>query len=139
MLNHRFFVVLGLIALLNNISPTPVSAQEKASTAAPAWASKCESISRKEALNCNVEQRVILQQTGQQVARMVIQVTAAEVRKPALLIHVPLGLSIRAGLTMTIDEAEPIKFDIQTCDASGCYAGIRLKTSFWPVSKRENP
>lgn len=122
-------VLAGLTAL-----PPAVSAQEAAPPEAPAqpaaqqqpqqpWATQCSAPSRKAPLSCTMEQQVIVRETGRPIARISIQVGSTEPRKPALLLHVPLSLSISAGITMQIDDKEPMKFDIQTCDANGCYAG----------------
>ncbi len=71
-----------------------------------------------------MEQRVVLRESGQQVARFSVQTSGAkDARKGAYLVQLPLGLSIRTGVRLKVDEREPISVDIQTCEASGCYAG----------------
>ncbi len=126
------FLVMFLAGLATVGTLLPAAAQEAAAPDAAAqppqqpWATQCSATSRSAALNCTMEQQVIVRETGRPIARISIQVGAAEPRKPALLLHVPLSLSIGAGITMQIDESEPLKFDVQTCDANGCYAGSPL-------------
>jgi invasion protein IalB len=74
-------------------------------------------------LSCTLEQRVVLRETGQQLARVAVQTAGPEPRTPALLIHLPLGLSIAAGVSLSVDGSAPRQLPIQTCDAGGCYAG----------------
>jgi invasion protein IalB len=124
----------------------PAAAQEAAAPKADAqpvsqpqqqpWATQCSAASRKAPLNCTMEQQVVVRETGRPIARISIQVGAAEPRKPAVLLHVPLSLSIGAGITMQIDEAEPLKFDVQTCDANGCYAGSPMTDEMIAALKR---
>lgn len=127
------FMVMIVAGLAAMGALLPAAAQEAAApeaTAQPAaqapqqpWATQCSATSRKAPLSCTMEQQVIVRETGRPIARISIQVGGAEPRKPALLLHVPLSLSIGAGITLQIDESEPMKFDVQTCDTNGCYAG----------------
>jgi invasion protein IalB len=111
-------------------------AQAASQPAQQPWATQCSAASRKAPLNCTMEQQVIVRETGRPIARISIQVGGADPRKPAVLLHVPLSLSIGAGITMQIDEAEPLKFDVQTCDANGCYAGSPLTDEMIASLKR---
>jgi invasion protein IalB len=91
------------------------------------WVSQCVAPDLSTPLVCTVEQRVIVRETGQQIARVSVQINGdGENRKPALLVHLPLGLSIRAGVALKVDDQEPSALDFQTCDGGGCYAGAAL-------------
>ena len=130
-MKYRRYYSLALLAALSlgtMLSPTIAQQTPAATSKSPAqpqskWATQCSSVSRDKPLGCSIEQRIVLRETGQQLARISIQVNADKPSQPALLVHVPLGLSIRAGIKMQVDDAEPLKLDIQTCDAAGCYAG----------------
>lgn len=88
------------------------------------WSSQCSAPDLQAPFACSMEQRVILRESGQQVARFAVQTSGAkDDRKGAFLIQLPLGLSIRTGVRVKVDEGEPMAVDIQTCEASGCYAG----------------
>ena len=109
---------------------SPVAAQQSSSPDGgvqapqqPGWAVQCTSATRSEPLACSMEQRIVLRETGQQLARLSIQVAGSEPRTPALLIHLPLGLSIPAGVRLQVDDNDASTMDIQTCEAAGCYAG----------------
>ena len=80
-----------------------------------------------------MEQRVILRSNGQQIAKLEIQVPS--VGKPALLVQLPLGLSMRAGLALQIDKSKPLKLDIQTCEASGCNAASPVSSALLSALK----
>lgn len=120
-----------LMAILAHQVPA-AGAQEQSSTATGKtpleanWASTCSSPSRKQFLSCSLEQRVVLRESGQQLARIAVQTAGPEPRTPGILIHLPLGLSIAAGVSLAIDEAAPVPLPIQTCDGGGCYAGSNV-------------
>jgi invasion protein IalB len=88
------------------------------------WSSQCVAADLQSPLSCSMEQRVVLRESGQQVARFAVQTSGAkDDRKGAFLIQLPLGLSIRTGVRLKVDDREPLAVDIQTCEAGGCYAG----------------
>lgn len=108
----------------------PAAAAENATPAKPAaevpaqnWSVSCVSRSRLSEANCSVEQRVLIRETGQLLGRLLIKTGANDPGPGNLLLQVPLGISIRAGLKLKVDDADIETLDIQTCDTAGCYAG----------------
>ena len=111
------------------VQPVPVLGQEKPpatqSTAAP-WASQCASAARGATLECSMEQRLVLEGSGQFLARLVIKQHAPG-QPPVMMLHVPLGVSLPAGLRLGVDDAaNGIQLAYQTCDGSGCYAAEQI-------------
>jgi invasion protein IalB len=108
-------------------------AKDKAPPAAPAtqpppppppgWAVTCADTGK--GLACKATQTVVLAKTHQLVL-------AVSVSKPAggtgtaILLHLPHGLFIPAGVTMGVDDQKAEMLAIQTCDVKGCYAGAPL-------------
>jgi invasion protein IalB len=86
------------------------------------WITSCSSTERNAPLNCLLEQRIIVKETGQLVVKLTVRIDGVS-RKPALLIQAPLGLNLAAGIIIRVDDGKPEKLDLQMCDASGCYAG----------------
>jgi invasion protein IalB len=97
----------------------PAAAQSKAQN----WSVSCVSRSRIAAAECSLEQRVLIRETGQTLGRLLIKIGATETGPGALLLQIPLGVSIRAGIKIKVDDTAIETLDIQTCDAGGCYAG----------------
>jgi invasion protein IalB len=104
-------------------APKPAAAPAKPT--GPAWLSGCQAEGRTAQLNCAMEQRLGLSQTGQQLAAMVIQVPGAT-RKPSLILQLPLGMNLTAGATLQIDANPALKVPIQACDQNGCVASMAL-------------
>lgn len=125
---HRVALLLALAILA-----APAAAQDKTNAENPPiqapqanWATNCAAVSRSGPIDCTVEQRVVLKTTGQQLARFQVRVPGSEPRAPAMLVQVPLGLSIKAGVHLAIDGQDVSRLEVQTCDANGCYAGAPI-------------
>jgi invasion protein IalB len=112
------------------------------------WTSRCASEARTTALDCAVEQSAIITQTGQLLASVTVRVPA-DTRRPVLMIQLPVGLFLPAGITIKVDDGKAQEIPLQTCDLKGCYgaaplpdetlaamkAGKRFAISFQNVSK----
>lgn len=117
----KFRVFLAVSGFASILAATASQAQEAPKVN---WSSNCTAPDLASPMSCAMEQRVVLRESGQQVARFSVQTSGAkDARKGAFLIQLPLGLSIRTGVRLKVDEREPVAVDIQTCEASGCYAG----------------
>ena len=46
--------------------------------------------------------------------------------QPVMMIQVPVGLYLPAGITVKIDDGAPTQLVVQTCDLKGCYAGDQI-------------
>lgn len=103
----------------------------------PGWVSNCQAPARDATLECRMEQRAVLKQTGQIVASVTIRVPA-DTRKPVLMVRVPLGLSIESGVTLAVDGAKGRSLPIQTCDGGGCYAGAPLPADLLSALSKGN-
>ncbi len=63
--------------------------------------------------------------TGQLVASVNVKLPP-ETRQPVMMIQLPVGLFLPAGVNLQIDEGRPQPLAIQTCDLKGCYAATTL-------------
>lgn len=89
------------------------------------WASECTAAARSDPLDCSVSQRLIDSSSGRLIAMVRIRVPS-DTRVPVMLVQMPLGIYLPAGLTLSVDAAGPVKGEFQTCDLNGCYAGMPL-------------
>jgi invasion protein IalB len=102
----------------------PPSANHAPPTAG-GWVAKCVSESRQSPVECSMEQTVVLTNTGQLVASVLVRVPN-DTHQPVMMIQVPVGLFLPAGLNLQIDEGKPQPVPLQTCDLKGCYAGMQI-------------
>lgn len=59
----------------------------------------------------------------------VLQMSAGYLKssnKPAAFLTLPLGVSLPAGISLKIDEHEPVRTQYERCIPSGCVAGLML-------------
>lgn len=89
-----------------------------------AWSSNCSSAERQARPECAIAQRVVTT-SGQLVGSVTLRMPA-DSKEPVVMIQIPLGLFLPAGVTLDVDATDPQTFPLQTCNANGCYAGFPL-------------
>jgi invasion protein IalB len=130
-------------------APAPqADASSANSSGSPGWLVRCTSASRDAALECAMEQTVILTKTGQLIVLVNVRVPS-DTRAPIAAIQLPLGLNLPVGAKLQVDDGKVIDLQIQTCEARGCYvnapippdllaamkSGKQLKVSFQNLAK----
>ncbi|MGL5164342.1 MAG: invasion associated locus B family protein [Afipia sp.] len=63
--------------------------------------------------------------TGQLVASVNVKLPP-DTRQPVLMIQLPVGLFLPAGVNFQIDEGKSQALVLQTCDLKGCYAATTV-------------
>lgn len=124
--------ILGALVVLGAGALAETKGDEKASsetTPVSGWRTSCTASDRAAAVNCVLEQGAFVVPTGQLLAKVTVRVDGAD-RKPALMIQTPLGLHLPTGVEIRVDEHKPESLALQTCDATGCYAGTALSDAF---------
>lgn len=129
----RTLLALALIAAGLAVSagamaqPGPAAAAEpeKVNSAQPAWTVTCFSRSRAAPPDCRIEQRLFVKQTGRVLSVAVINVPG-RTRKPELVMQLPNGLALQAGVSPSIDGGPATPLALQTCDNTGRYATLAL-------------
>ena len=100
----------------------PQPAAGEANAPAPlTWTTRCLSETRKVAPLCEVEQSMFITRTGQLVASVNVKLPP-DTRQPVMMVQLPVGLFLPAGVSLQVDEGKPQPLAIQTCDLKGCYA-----------------
>jgi invasion protein IalB len=124
-----------LIACAVTLHVAPVLAQQAAPGGLPSgspdsagaaadeagWATNCNAMSRSATLQCTVEQRVVVQETGQLISGVVVRLDAPD-RDPVLVLQLAFGLKLSDGVRLQIDERAPLELVFETCDPRGCFA-----------------
>lgn len=99
----------------------PAGATAEPSTAPEApWSAQCIAPSRDAPLNCQIEQRAVVTETGQLLLLVTIAVPG-ESRQPVLTVRTPLQLFLPAGVRIDVDGRNAEKLEFRTCDQQGCY------------------
>jgi len=86
----------------------------------PSWAVNC--VNQDAGLVCSAGQVVVLRQ-GQRILRVNAAVrTDPKTKKPMLLIQLPLGVYLPAGITLKFGDSEAKAIVFQSCNPNGCVA-----------------
>lgn len=126
---------LGVICL-----PLPAQAQDQKTTKTAAktpdktkvaepkaalipWQVNCASVANNMA--CEAQQTLTIQKTGQLLLKVSIRMPK-DSKTGAMMLHLPHGMFLPEGVTLTIDGKSPKKEPVQTCDPKGCYVGFPL-------------
>jgi invasion protein IalB len=83
----------------------------------PTWMVNCTNVSG--GFDCRASQTLIAKQTGVRVLTLVVR-TTPDAKKPVMLIQVPLGIYLPAGITLQIGKDPAKKLPLQSCNQEGC-------------------
>ncbi|MGD1885615.1 MAG: invasion associated locus B family protein [Cohaesibacteraceae bacterium] len=115
--------------------PAPVEvaqASTPAQNAQPAWRLRCTDTN--DASTCNANQELFLNRNvdGEQrnVGRLlnitVLYLDAQGERLPFMSLQMPLGLDLRPGAVMQVDDGQEMALEFLRCTNDGCDASVRL-------------
>jgi invasion protein IalB len=105
------------------VAPQQDASKAGPATASPGWRLLCDGAVQ--SLDCRVSQTLLVKQTGQLLLSVVVR-KPSKTEPPALMLHLPHGLNLPAGVMFHIGKAQPQPLAVQTCDEKGCYAGMAL-------------
>ncbi len=112
------------------ISPLAPAQERPASPAqaVPNWLVNCTNTGADGALQCSMSQSVVLTATGERLLSVTIQ-KPGEQDDPTMMVTLPHGLFLPAGVQMSVDSEARDPLEVQTCEAAGCYAGLRIESA----------
>lgn len=109
-------MLAGPAALAQQATPQPGLA-----LAATGWTARCSGTARQGPFDCVMEQRLVVQGSGQPFVTLAVHVPAAPATR-VLTVQTPLGIRTGPGVSLTVDGAGPTTISVDGCDANGCYA-----------------
>jgi len=130
--------IIHIIASLIALGAAGVSLSAAAQTSQPeiSWKTQCRAADRQSPLQCTMAQSLFVTQSGQQIAKISIETRTGEGATNRFVLQLPLGLSLKAGVTLVIDKKPSLTFDIQTCEATGCFVSGPLSDSLLDGMKK---
>ncbi len=128
--------ISGLLALGGCLilGPTAGLAAVKDGQKYQDWTGKCEQLPDNKGEQCFIFQTL----TDEEAKRPVLQTVVGYLQdgKPALIFTVPLGVALRAGLGLKIDDGEVSRIPYENCNPVGCVAGVPLENKLISSLKR---
>ncbi len=130
-------VILFVSAVAFLLLMVASSAAQKAGKAAPAasgspWQVRCQNDGA--GMNCRAVQTIVLRKTRKRL--LSVRVSRPAAGETAMMITLPHGLYLPAGVSWKIDETKEEQIKVQTCNATGCYAGVPLGSQRIEALKR---
>lgn len=117
------FAAAGAIAAELRMAQAEQATQAPAT--APNWIVNCTETEQSGSRACRMSQNIVVQESGQRLLTVIIEPRKGAPNH-ALVLALPHGLFLPAGVTVKIDEAEPLRLVVQTSDANGAYAGTAI-------------
>ena len=90
------------------------------------WTIRCENIDQLRDQGCMMYQELLLKKGGLPVLQFSVGVAPPH-KKPIVLITLPLGIYLPAGVSLTIDQRSDVNFPIERCDPDGCHVLVTLE------------
>ena len=101
-------------------TPAPQAAPAgEAAPPPPGWVVNCTSVQT--GLDCRAGQSLFIKETGQRLLSVALRVPP-DTKKPTLLMQVPLGIYLPAGVALQFGKDTARKIVLQSCDQNGCLA-----------------
>jgi invasion protein IalB len=91
------------------------------------WVFQCQALSANENI-CGLVQTVIDNKTKRQVVGVAVRYAGkGETRRLGMFVTVPLGTYLGSGIGGKIDASDQFKFNLQSCNQSGCQGATEIK------------
>lgn len=103
--------------------------QKKAAKDAPVspWIRICKDGKEKGQKTCQIIQQILEKKSKKILLSGAVRLKQNGKKKtPTLLLQLPHGMYIPAGIVVRVDKAEIVKTIAQTCDQRGCFAGLPI-------------
>lgn len=122
---------------------SPLVAQEAASTGSAdnnsgqvqtqitPWNINCAGAANGTDFDCQMVRTMFVGNNRSLLMRMTLSL-AASTDEPSLLLHLPHGVYLPDGVTLSLDNHRFSKEVVQTCDQTGCYVGLAADRAFLP-------
>jgi invasion protein IalB len=115
---------LGSEAMAQTVQPKatqspPTQAAPSQPSPSQAWVVVCGNSQK--GLDCRAGRSLRLDNRGQALLNVAVRVSA-DTKKPVMLLQLPLGLYLPAGVSLQIGKDAPKALPFQSCEMSGCLA-----------------
>ena len=89
------------------------------------WTTRCEQAPGTATQRCFIFQNLVLKKSGQRLVHMAVGYLAADGQATAV-ITMPLGISLPAGASISVDGGPAREIVIERCDTGGCVGTVAL-------------
>jgi invasion protein IalB len=84
--------------------------------------------------DCEVANNITIGKAKQRLLSVIVRASPGN-QKPAMMLHLPVGLYLPFGVTFQVDGQKQQQLKVQSCDLQGCYAGTAVSTGMLSTMK----
>ncbi|MDH5790422.1 MAG: invasion associated locus B family protein [Nitrospinota bacterium] len=84
--------------------------------------------------DCEVVKNITIGKAKQRLISIIVRASPGS-QKPAMMLHLPVGLYLPFGVTFQVDGQKQQQLKVQSCDLQGCYAGTAVSTGMLSTMK----
>ncbi len=117
--------ILPLVLLAALSMAGPIQAKPQHGQTFKDWTTRCEQAPGTSTERCFIFQNLVLKESGRRLVHMAVGYLAADGRAAAV-ITMPLGISLPAGASISVDGGPPREIVIERCDTGGCVGTVAL-------------
>ena len=99
------------------------------------WTVRCETEENQQQ-RCVIYQTLVNQENEQPVVQFTVGYLGKDGNQPAAIMMVPLGVALKAGVQMQIDDNKAMRVPFDHCIPTGCVAGVPLDQQLIASMKR---
>ncbi len=104
----------------------PVAAQPSDGQTFKDWRVRCGKADAAAAPLCHIFQTVVVSQTAQPFLYIAAGYPPEGTGGPTLFITLPLGIHLPSGVSLSVDQGQPVPAQVEHCDRDGCHARLAL-------------
>jgi len=84
--------------------------------------------------DCEVAKNITIGKGRQRLISIIVRASPGK-KKPAMMLHLPVGLYLPFGVKFQVDGQMQQQLKVQSCDLQGCYAGTAVSTGMLSTMK----
>jgi len=117
----RHLLVLGLAL---SLAGAPAAGAPDDGATFKDWTVRCETPGDDKRQACYIFQNLLLKKEQQRILHVAVGYLVDD--EPAAFFTLPLGVSLPGGVSVTVDDGQPVRLRYERCDGTGCLAPLAL-------------
>ncbi len=116
----------ALLAAALALLAGPAAAQPSDGQIFKDWRLRCDKADAATPPSCHIFQTVVVSQTGQPFLYVAAGYPREGPGGPTLFLSLPLGIHLPSGVSLSVDQGQPVPVPVVHCDRDGCHARLAL-------------
>ncbi|MFQ5955201.1 MAG: invasion associated locus B family protein, partial [Kiloniellales bacterium] len=114
-------------ATLGALVAGPVAGQPSDGQTFKDWRVRCQQPEAAEPRQCHIFQTVVVTRTAEPILYIAVGYPPDGSDDAVVFITLPLGIHLPSGVTLRVDDGDPVGVLIEHCDRDGCHARLPLE------------